>query len=438
MFLLKYVKFNYYTAIKGQNINQAVYLYAVYGILPLKGCDDLKTVGIIAEYNPFHNGHKYHIQQAKALTGADRAIAVMSGSFVQRGEPAVFDKWSRTKAALLNGADAVIELPVFYSTASAELFARASVELLSKTASVDFICFGAETDNLTELKTVAEILLDEPPEFKTVLKSSLASGLTFPAARAKALKSVCSINTDILSTPNNILAVEYLKALKALNSSIKPVAAKRMYTQYNSTETTGCFASATAVRDMIKNQNSNCSYFMPYDFSNISPVFPDDLSGMLNYALRINPPEKLSHIYGINEGLENRIRKASNSSFTFSDIVNSVKTKRYTRTSIQRALLHIILGITYEDIDSISSPFLNHYIRILGFRKISMDIISDIANASSLPLITNANSRRALTETGRLMLKKESAATDIYFLMKNEPNLRKTGLDITTPMVIVP
>ena len=398
----------------------------------------MKTAGIIAEYNPFHNGHKYHIEQAKALTGAERVIAVMSGNFVQRGEPAVYDKQARTKAALLNGADIVLELPVFYSTASAELFARASVDVLAKTNCVDFLCFGCESESLTPLVQAADILSDEPESFKAALKAALDSGKTFPAARACALTKTCGVDPSIISSPNNILAIEYLKALTALKSSIMPVGIRRMYNEYNSIETSGKFASATAVRNMIKSNSAETQAFMPYDFSENSPVFADDLSPVLNYALRINTAESLSKIYGITEGLENRIIRSAGESFTFADIVSCVKTKRYTQTAIQRALLHTILNITAEDMRKISSLGPNHYIRVLGFKRSSADLLSEICKKAVLPVITNVKSRDLLSETGKFMLLKESSATDIYSLVSPDISRRKIGLDITEPMVTVP
>ena len=400
--------------------------------------DALKTAGIIAEYNPFHNGHKYHIEQAKILTGAERVIVVMSGNFVQRGEPAVYNKQVRTKAVLLNGADIVLELPVFYSTASAELFARAAVDILDKTNCVDFLCFGCESGSLMPLAQAADILSDESESFKAALKAALDSGKAFPAARACALAEACGVDPSIISLPNNILAIEYLKALTTLKSTIKPIGIRRMYTEYNSLETAGSFASATAVRNMIKSNSASVQAFMPYDFGGNSPVFADDLSPMLNYALRMNTAESLSKIYGITEGLENRIIRSAGENLTFTDIVNSVKTKRYTQTAIQRALLHTILNITAEDICRISSPSPNHYIRVLGFRRSSADLLSEICKKAALPIVTNVKSRDSLSEAGKFMLLKESSATDIYSLISPDISRRKIGLDITAPMVTVP
>lgn len=392
----------------------------------------MKVAGIVAEYNPFHNGHKLHIEKAKEATGADKVIAVMSGNFVQRGEPAIFDKWLRTKAALENGCDAVIELPLYFSTASAEFFALGAVDILNKTNCTDFICFGAENDNTDEIIKAASALSNESDDFKRELKFALEKGLSYPKARGIALNKTCGIDESVLSTPNNILAVEYVKALIFLKSHIKPIAVKRMYTEYNSTETNGVFASATAIRDMLKKGN-NISPFVPFDYK-ASPVFPESISTMLSYKLRILGKDGLSEILDISEGLENRILEGTESCSDYCSLVKFLKTKRYTHTRIQRSLIHAFLDITKEDFSNVLNSGLNPYIRILGFRKDSQELVSKIAKLSSVPVVTTVKSRDCLDDLSKKMLSKESTATDLYYLLKNEPKLNK---DLTTSIVII-
>lgn len=405
-------------------------------IVYIKEVSALKVVGIVAEYNPFHNGHKYHIEKAKAETGCNKCVVVMSGSFVQRGECAVFDKWSRTRAALLNGADAVIELPVFFSTASAEFFAASSVDLLNKLGCVDYLAFGSESGNLSKIQKTAEVLLNEEDIFKSTLKSELDKGVSFPAARSLALEKTAGTEKNFLSSPNNILAVEYVKALISGKSKIKPCAVKRIMTGYNSFEAKEGFASATALRKMLRENKDVCE-FMPYNFCGISPVFSDELSSMLNYRLRTMSPEELSEISDISEGLENRILQSASQCSSFDEIADFVKSKRYTRTRIERALLHIILNITKTDFKLLVDNGLNQYIRLLGFKKDSADLLKEISKSCSVPLITTVKSREELSPLGKMCLEKERVATDLYFLMKDEADLRRLNADLTTPMVII-
>ncbi len=392
----------------------------------------MKAVGIVAEYNPFHNGHKYHIEKSKELTGADKAIVVMSSNFVQRGEPAVFDKWERTMAALKNGADVVIELPVYFSTSSAEFFAKGAVDLLNKTNCVDYLCFGAENDDISSIKKAAEILSNETEEFKDELKKHLDMGVPFPAARSKALKKVSGISEDFLSSPNNILAVEYAKALLLLGSKTEPVAIKRMFVDYHSTSAAANFASATGIRKMLKNYEDTTA-FLPHKFF-ASPVFPNSMSEALGFKIRSISKADLSDIVDISEGLENRIIDAAGSFLLFSDIVSAIKTKRYTQTRIQRALTHILLDINKPDFNEILSSGLTPYIRILGFKKESQDLVSKIAKSASVPVITTVKSRENVSDLGKKMLEKESSATDIYNFIRKETTI---GADTATPMVII-
>ena len=398
-----------------------------------KDVNTLITVGIVAEYNPFHNGHKLHIEKAKELTGADRVIVVMSGNFVQRGEPAIFDKWSRTKSALLHGADVVIELPVYFSTASAEYFAKAAVDILDKTGCVDYICFGSESGDISAITKAAESLLNESDEFKKALKANLDKGLPYPAARSKALSETEEINEDILSSPNNILAVEYVKALLSLNSSIKPVTLKRQFTDYNSTETVKDFASATALRCMLK-AKEDISAYVPC-LPDTHPVCCDTMSHYLSYKMRILGKDGLSQILDIGEGLENRILEACGRYYEYDFLVSYVKTKRFTHSRIQRIFIHALLDITKADFENIISSGMNNHIRILGFRKDAQDIVSAISKNASVPVVTTVKSREGLNDTALFMLEKERIATDIYYLLKGEDiSLNK---DLTTSMVLI-
>lgn len=223
----------------------------------------MKVVGIVAEYNPFHNGHRYHIEEARKCTGADFVVVVMSGDFVQRGEPAVIDKYHRTEMALSQGADLVLELPAAFACASAEYFATGAVSLLHALGCVDTLCFGSECGHLDLLEEIADLFIQEPSEYKEYLKTALKSGYSFPAARDEALKEYFAEDlvktaqiASVLSAPNNILGIEYIKALKVLGSSIRPVTITRMGQGYHETTFSDSFCSATALRRLLETPNT--------------------------------------------------------------------------------------------------------------------------------------------------------------------------------------
>ncbi len=399
----------------------------------------MKVVGIVAEYNPFHNGHKYHIEQSKKITNSDYCIVAMSGNYVQRGEPAIVDKWTRTKIALENGADMVIEIPSIYSTSTAETFAYSAVSILNSTNIVSSLSFGCETDDISLIEKYAEILENETDEYKQILKKELSKGIVFPKARENALKIYTSQETDILSCPNNILAIEYIKAIIKLKSKIKPYAIKRYLSPYHCTTISDKISSATAIRLALKNnQLENIKSVIPDNSYNIfseciskgtAPILFNDFSPFLHYKLRTTSIDELSEILDITEGLENRILKTSKSNYFISDIVAKVKTKRYTYTKIQRALLHIILNFKKKEIQNIK------YIRVLGFRKQSQQLISALNKNSCIPVITNLKKAEKLSNLNET-LKQEAMATDIYYLAMPALNQRFMDKEYTTSIII--
>ena len=407
----------------------------------------MKICGIIAEYNPFHKGHKYHIEETKKITGADKIAVIMSGNYVQRGEPAIIDKWTRTKMALLNGADIVIELPCVYSSSSAEFFAFSSVKILNSIGA-DYLCFGSENTNLEQMYSIAKLLCNETKEYRLILKNELDKGLVFPAARTNALKNCLGIDSSLLDTPNNILGVEYIKALIKLNSSIKPFTILRNTAGYHCTDISGNIASAHAIRLALKNNSINdIERVMPKNAFNIfnsalknnsAPAVYDNFSTILQYKLRTLDLKTLSKFLDINEGLENRIFEACYNNFLISEIIDAVKTKRYAYTKLQRALLHILLDITKEDFENFNSNGFCQYIRVLGFKRESKDLLSFITRKSPLPVIINPKKDFSkLSPLGIKMFEKEISATEIYFLAL--PNFKsKIGKqEFIQPVVVV-
>ncbi len=378
--------------------------------------------GIIAEYNPFHKGHKYHTDRTRELTGGDIAV-IMSGNFVQRGEPAVYNKYVRTRAALLNGADIVLELPVQYATGAADVFAFGAVSILEKSNIFDHISFGSESGDISSLEKTAEILAHEPEELKALIKKYSAEGMSYPKARAGALNEYAGIEGDFLENPNDILALEYIKQLKIQKSSIRPIAVKRLGSGYSSTDTDGEFPSAMAVRAELMRDKKKALSAVPENcrdiFENEKITRLDDFSPMLMYKLITAERAELSAIADITEGLENRILDFGFGSIT--EIAEGIKTKRYTRLKIQRALLHILLDIKKE---AQKTP--PGYIRVLGFRRGKESILSELVNKADLPVVMNVKENED-------MLKAEILASDVY----NAVNGSKKGEEYKMGVVTV-
>ena len=402
----------------------------------------MNTTAIIAEYNPFHNGHKFHLSSARKTSSSDYVFAVMSPSFVQRGECAIYDKWTRTRATLKCGDDMVIELPVVYSTASAENFARGAIKIINETGIADNLAFGAETDDLSALSAAAELLVNPTERFTEILKSELSKGMSFPSARARAFSLVTGKNPDILGTSNNILAVEYLKALKIFSSNIKPVITKRTGSEYNSDKIDGSIASASAIRKVIyKGKTNLLAQTVPPEcfdlYEKAQPIFMDNFSDAMAYLLRTTTPDELRKISGISEGLENRILKTVGNSYKITDICAELKTKRYTHTRLMRILCHILLGITKEHEELFSPLEFQPYIRVLGFRKSAEPLVSALCHRATVPVIINVGrDERNLSDLQKRLLDMEKRATNIYYLGQPTPAAKKPYLDYTMPVII--
>ncbi len=408
----------------------------------------MKTLGIITEYNPFHLGHQYMIEEAKRKSDADRVIVVMSGSFVQRGEPAFFDKWTRAKAALLNGVDMVLELPVLFATANAETFASAAVRILEDTGIVDILAFGSESGNLPALQEAAKLMTNETEEYRALLKAHLDEGLSYPSARSKALETISNINSEILSQPNHILALEYLKALDRYQCNMIPIAIKREGSAYHSTSLKSKFASASAIRSgILEEQLSESLGQVPENASALyskalslgtAPVLWKNYAGSLNYKLRTMSTEDLRQIFEVTEGLENRILRSIDSSYEIDDIIEFIKSKRYTRTKIQRILLHILLDIKGAEVSYFMKKPYMPYIRVLGFRKESAELLGDLTMHAKCPVLTNLKKApEILSEDGLHLLALEKTATDLYAMTAPNPLYRSANQDFTMPMAIL-
>lgn len=349
----------------------------------------MKITGLITEYNPFHLGHEFHINSSKQKTDCDYTICIMSGNFVQRGIPAIVDKWSRTKMALLGGVDLVLELPTIYSVSSAEYFAFGAISTLNSLNIVDNICFGSECGDVTTLKKIAEILVNEPLEFKKDLKEQLNLGLSFPKARSiaieKYIKNSNIFNIDniehILNSPNNILAIEYCKSLFKLKSNINPITITRQGSGYNDDNLNqDNFSSASSIRKAITEKSlESCINVLPkyaYEIlknSKISDV--DRMFFYVKYKLLSNP-QFLSNIPDANEGLGNKILNNIGNFNNFDEFIMSCKSKRYSYTRISRVLCQCFLSLSKEDI--LLSKSKPQYIRVLGLNKNGAKILKEI------------------------------------------------------------
>lgn len=398
----------------------------------------MKTAGIIAEYNPFHNGHLYQIQQARALTGAEYVAIAMSGDFTQRGEPAVFDKYTRTRMALASGADLILELPVCFATGSAEDFAACGVALLDRLGIADTLVFGSEQGDLTPLALAAKVLEKEPEAYTVPLREGLRRGLSFPKARALALEQYLrqaeNVPPDtnwaeILSSPNNILGIEYLKALKRRKSSMNAFTIRRAGLGYHdeSISEDGAPSSASAIRKAIREgRREDAESQIPADArevcSPVPPVFPDDLTALLNDRLLglsreawENKGSLFAAYADVSAELSARLAQNILHFDTFTGRIMQLKTKGYTYTRVSRALLHILLGITAGETARRKSRDYVCHGRILGFRSSAAPLLSELKKRSALPLITKtADAPKLLKKEELAMLQEDFYASHLY------------------------
>lgn len=384
----------------------------------------MKVTGIIAEYNPFHNGHAYHLNEARKRLKSDYVVVVMSGNYVQRGAPTILDKYSRAQMALSCGADLVLELPACFATASAEYFAYGGVSILNKLGVVDALCFGTETlDSKKDLQddedgkafdysedvqellandfmTIAKLLNDEPSEYLDVFRTEMKNGASYAAARSKAIAGTIGQKyADIIDTSNNILAVEYLRAILKLGSKIEIEPIPRMLASHHDTMITEGFSSATAIRNAIFNK---------YDFNSIAatvpkdafdilmdayletfPIFRDDFSVIVGEKLlAAKSADDLAQYFGINNDLANRLFNYRNDFVSFSQFRELISTKNSNKATVSRAMMHLALQTTKTDMDRYLKQEEIKAVKVLGFRKEAEALLSEIKKKGDILLVT--------------------------------------------------
>ncbi|PWT28515.1 nucleotidyltransferase [Butyrivibrio fibrisolvens] len=399
--------------------------------------DTLKTIGIVCELNPLHSGHKYLLDMARKRFNADYIILVMSGDYTQRGVPSIVSKEVRTKMALMAGADAVFELPVQYATASAEYFASGAISLLNSLGCVDHILFGTENGDIEEIQKIASILNDEPDEYKKELQKGLKRGLNFASARDAALKKLITIgNSTTLIGSNNILGIEYCRALMESKSSITPLTIQREGADYNSDDLTGAYASASAIRKLLETTYPDDTYrsilkdYIPEDvltllLSQKAYNRLDNYSDYLHYKLLSERSDGFTSYADIHRDLSDKIIKFLPKYTTISEFTDLLKSKDLTYTRIQRSLLHILLGIKQDTLDSLKQEKYPVYLRLLGFRKKSSPLLAVIRENSDTPVISRmSDAFKIEDEQQKRLLDQDVLASDIYHLIipdsKNE------------------
>ncbi len=397
----------------------------------------MKTIGIVCELNPLHSGHKYLLDMARKRFNADYIILVMSGDYTQRGVPSIVSKEVRTKMALMAGADAVFELPVQYATASAEYFASGAISLLNSLGCVDHILFGTENGDIEEIQKIASILNDEPDEYKKELQKGLKKGLNFASARDAALKKLITIgNSTTLIGSNNILGIEYCRALMESKSSITPLTIQREGADYNSDELTGTYASASAIRKLLETTYPDDTYrsilknYIPEDvltllLSQKAYNRLDNYSDYLHYKLLSERSEGFTSYADIHRDLSDKIIKFLPKYTTISEFTDILKSKDLTYTRIQRSLLHILLGIKQETLDSLKQEKYPVYLRLLGFRKESSHLLAVIRESANTTVISRMSDTFKIEDKKQKeLLDQDVLASDIYHLIipdsKNE------------------
>lgn len=407
----------------------------------------MHIIGLVVEYNPFHNGHLYHLREAKkTLPGETATVCVMSGNWVQRGEPALLNKWARTAMALQGGADLVLELPTAFALQSAENFALGAVQTLAGTGVVSHLCFGSEAGEISMLQKIASLLLEEPPLFKEKLRLLLNEGCSYPAALSQAASLILANHkiTETIKTPNNILGIEYLKNLLKINSPIIPFTIPRKGASYHSLHMEGNISSATAIRKGLQeNGLSSVTHSLPASSTNIikkeiaagkAPVFLKALNSSLMTLLRRSSLEDLYQLPGMEPGLPERFYKICRSANTVKEVLENVATRRYTRPRLQRILSYLFLNISNHDLIACntSGP---KYLRVLGFSSVGQKILHKIKKTSPIPLVTNPAKyfRYQQDKFGQKMLSLDIKAADLYALLYPDISAGENGEDFLRP-----
>jgi len=383
----------------------------------------MKICAVVCEYNPMHNGHRYLIDMAKKKTGADAVICIMSGNFTQRGEIAVLGKYTRARHAILSGADAVIELPSVFSTASAEFFSRGAIKIAAAIPSVKYLAFGCENDDISLITKSAEILSEEPKDFKAKVKEKLKAGMSFVRARGEALSEVSGVDGEILSRPNNILAFEYSKAINYFKADISLVPIRRVGAQHADGRLLEGLSSAGAIRKNLFSRDRKTirlikSGVPDYVFEDLKRVKENNFKQLAVYSVISRPPEELKKILDCTEGLENRFKAFTKDTWDYDVLIEKMTTKRYTSSRLKRIILASFLGIEEKLITSSLDGEL--YLKLLAVKKDRGEELLGVLSAGDFPLITRKSDVVALKRSAAECFKKDVEANDLYSFVTGE------------------
>ena len=403
----------------------------------------MKTAGIIAEYNPFHNGHEYHLTETRMQTGADYLVVIMSGDYVQRGEPAIFNKYLRARTALMAGADLVLELPVFGAVSSAADFAGCAVSSLEKSGLVDILSFGSECGNLNFLKSRAEYTDTETEEISFLIRQGLKKGLSWPMARAAAYETA-GYGT-ISSSPNDILGTEYLKALKNLHSSMEPFTMARTDPGYHSKDRIGAFASATAARKAIEENDPDFLmeilpdfFFSCFENEGCPAVTFDDFSAVLNERLLNASQKQLEDTSGMPKDLAAKLYKNRLRFLPARKLTAASKDRQYTYTRVSRSLLNVTLGITKQDLSSFKELGMCPWLRILGFKRDSALLLTKLKKNSDIPIITKtADASSILSGEALRLFEKHLLSSELYRMICEIKTGKSTKNEFTRSVILL-
>lgn len=379
----------------------------------------MKICACIVEYNPLHLGHLKHLDYIKTVLGADKIIAVISGNFTQRGEPAVLDKFTRSRHAVLSGADLVIELPTVFATANAETFSKGAVNIIDGINVCDYLCFGVESGTADDYISLAKAMNDESKEFKKVLKQNLDTGISLAKAKFQTLKTLGGeFDESLIGSPNNILGLEYTKALLSLDSSVEIKPMLRSGDHNDDTLKKGV-TSASSIRKIIKTGKLKQlkKNLPPYVFKDLKG-YPFGFENLIVSALITKTPEEIERCPDCTEGLENRLKALVKDNKNLETLISKTATKRYTETRIRRILTANLLGITKNLVsDCLNSPM---YAKVLAVNKDSIDLLSLITSKSKIPLITRKSDCLELKKTAVKCYKTDELSNDIYNLITED------------------
>jgi predicted nucleotidyltransferase len=413
----------------------------------------VKVVGIIAEYNPFHNGHLWHLEQARKMSGHQAVIAVMSGNFVQRGEPALIDKWARAEMAVSSGVDLVLELPTVFAVRSAENFASAGIRLLWALGIVDAVSFGAEHPDVATLTALAKAIDEQ--QTVDLLKQSLDAGQPYAAALGRALSKQTGLAAQLVAAPNNILAVEYIRAILRFAPGLKPVPISRREAGYHDTAVAGTIASATAIRQELGFDPAGEQVYRAVPAASAAileamiragrgPIFYRDFDQMVLTRLRSTSLTDLEQLPDMSEGLQHKLKDSALQASTLEELFELTKSKRYSRTRLQRIVIHALLGSRKDQLRHFDAagPL---YARVLAFNDRGRTLLRSMRSKAVIPVITKTTQflNSAGRETFRLsaleaMLAVDTLATDLYVLSRPNPGWRRGGLDFRTSPLYLP